>query len=46
MISAKILELCGGPIDSAAAEFLAAQAFLGRVAALNRGYAGASETVQ
>ena len=47
MIVAKIGSLSGGePIDPAAAEVIISHAFLGRVAALNRGFAGASETVQ
>jgi hypothetical protein len=42
---AKLTQIARGePIDPEASKVILSHAFLGRVAALNRGYAGASET--
>jgi hypothetical protein len=41
-----VLDLNGAPIDPVAMDCLTAQVFAGRQAALRRGFAGATETVQ
>jgi hypothetical protein len=47
VLLAKLAQISRGePIEPAASEVILSHAFLGRVAALNRGFSGASETVQ
>jgi hypothetical protein len=47
MLGVALKELCGGgPIEDDVMVFLAGHLVVARQAALNRGFAGASETVQ